>query len=46
MPGQPEVARKLALEAIRELGGEAPLPFLVGVIGAVGDSAPGEAGIP
>lgn len=46
MPVQPEVARRLALEAIRELGGEAPLPFLVGVIGAVGDSAPGEAGIP
>lgn len=46
MASQPEAGRKLALEAIRELGGEAPLPFLVGVIGAVGDSAPGAWGIP
>jgi len=39
-------ARRRALEAIRLLGGEAPLPFLVGVIGAVGDSAPGATGVP
>lgn len=46
MPIRRDEARKHALDAIRLLGGAAPLPFLVGVIGAVGDSAPGAAGIP
>jgi hypothetical protein len=46
MPIDRAEARRRALEAIRLLGGEAPLPFLVGLIGAVGDSAPGATGIP
>lgn len=42
----PGAARQQALASIHLLGGEAPLSMLVGVIGAVGDSAPGALGVP
>ncbi len=46
MATDPDEARKQALAAVRLLGGEAPLSMLVGVIGAVGDSAPRQLGVP
>jgi tetratricopeptide (TPR) repeat protein len=46
MATDPDEARKQALAAVRLLGGEAPLSMLVCVIGAVGDSAPHQRGVP